>query len=494
MGTPLKLLLVGLCALLIALAVSLVHGRPTAVFSAQTADPPDSATQAAFTAAGCGGCHVIPGIPNAVGQVGPDLTSIGNDAAGRVAGQDAEAYIRESVLDPNAFIAPACPAGECPSDVMPPNMADRLSADELDHIIVHLLTLQGEGVTSPPPYELTPIVIIRPSETSLTPFAEPPKTYEDAQVLLGKYLFFDPRLSGDSNVSCATCHQPDKAYTDGLALSDGYTSMGYFRNTPTLYNIVYNEGYLYWDGRLDALDMPTTVRDHLTEAHFMNSDGRLLVERLKQVPEYVQLFQDAYGKNPSFGGVLNAVTAYVHSLNSAAAPYDLYLAGDQDALPTEALAGLELFQANCAACHSGPTFSDGAFYVSGIPENGDIWADPMRHITFRHFMRQLGVPNYRNLTVDVGLYDVTKEAADWGAFRTAPLREAVHTAPYMHNGIFGTLAEVVDFYNDSLALNLTAAEKAQLLAFLNSLSSPELPAVEATDQPAYQLRTLGDNQ
>jgi len=494
MRTPLKFFAIGAFALLAILMVSLLSSSPTAVFSAQTSDPPDAATQAAFVTAGCAGCHTIPGVDNAVGQVGPTLINIGNDAADRVAGMDAEAYIRESILDPNAFIAPECPIGACPSDVMPPNMDERLTTDEIDFIVSHLLTLTGEGVTSLPEYELTPIVVERPSEASLEPFAEPPKTYEDAQVLLGKYLFFDARLSGDTNSSCATCHQPDNGYTDGLALSDAYTSMGYFRNTPSLYNMVYNEGYVYWDGRLDATDLPTTVRDHLTEAHFMTMDGRLMTERMKQVPEYVQLFNDAFGSGPSFGGILKSLTAYVHSLNTAATPYDLYLAGDETALDEDALAGMELFDANCASCHSGPTYSDGEFYVSGVAENDDIWADPMRHITFRRFFRQLGVPNYRNLTEDVGLYAVTKDDADWGAFRTAPLREVAHTAPYMHNGTLATLDDVVDFYNDSMELELSADEMAQLVVFLNSLSSDELPVVELTDQPAYQLRTLGDNR
>lgn len=494
MRIPYKLLAVGLSAILIALVMGLVNGRPAPAFSAQTADPPDTEIQAAFAASGCGGCHTIPGIPNAVGQVGPNLSNIGNNAASRVAGLDAEAYLRESILNPSAFIAPECPNGACPENVMPPNMGERLTTKELDLIVGHLLSLTGAGVTSAPPYELIPIEIVRPSETTHTPFAEPSQTYEDAQVLLGKYLFFDPRLSGDANISCATCHQPDNAFTDGQALSAAYTGMGYFRNTPTLYNLVYNQGYVYWDGRLDATDLPTTMRDHITEVHFMAMDGRLMVERLKQVPEYIQLFQDAYGKNPSFGNVLNALTAYIHSLNSAAAPYDLYLAGDESALSADALAGLELFNANCAACHTGPTFSDGQFYVSGVPENGDIWADPLRHVVFRRFFRQLGTPNYRNLTEDVGLFAVTKEDEDWGAFRTAPLRELAYTAPYMHNGVFATLEDVVEFYNTGLDLGLNATEIGQLVAFLNALSSEELPIVAPVGQPDYQLRTLGDNQ
>jgi len=213
------------------------------------------------------------------------------------------------------------------------------------------------------------------------------------------------------------------------------------------------------------------------------------------VPEYVQLFQDAYGSNPSFGKVLGAITAYVQSLNSGQTPYDLFMSGDEEALSEDAVAGLELFegQAGCADCHSGPAFSDGNFYVNGVPENGDIWADPLRHIVFRRFFRQLGVPNYRALTEDPGHYALTKEEGDRGAFRTAPLREVARTGPYMHNGVFRTLEEVVAFYNESQDLGLTATEMEQLLAFLNSLSSESI-AVEVPTQPDYQVRPLGDNR
>jgi cytochrome c peroxidase len=494
MRIELKWLMFG--AVLLGAISSLVvsFGSPQAARSADTSDPPDAATEAAFAQGGCAGCHTIPGIPNAVGQVGPDLSTIGSEASDRRAGLDAGTYILESILDPAAFIAPECPFGDCPQNVMLPNIAERLNEEQIDGITEYLLTLTGEGVTSAPPYELVPIEIVRPAEADVIPFAEPPRTYDDALVLLGKYLFFDPRLSGDANVSCATCHEPDHAWSNPDALSPGYTGTAYFRNAPTIMNTVYHD-YLYWDGRMDGADMPTLVRDHITEAHFMNSDGRLMVERVKQVPEYVQLFQDAYGTNPSFGRVLGAVTAYVQSLNSGLSPYDLYEAGDQDALSADAISGLELFEgkAGCAGCHAGPTFSDGDFYVHEVPENAEIWADPLRHITFRRFFRQLGVPNYRALDADPGLFALTKEDPDQGAFRTAPLREVARTAPYMHNGVFETLQEVVEFYNDKDDLGLTSREIEQLVTFLENLSS-EPVGVEPIDQPDYQLRTLGDNR
>lgn len=487
-------LLIGSLIFVGVLMVTLVVGRPPAATGAATGQAPDPATEAAFAKAGCAACHTIAGIPAAEGEVGPDLSRIGLDAESRIEGLDAEEYIRQSILDPGAFLAPACPAGPCPANVMPPTFGERLSPDEIDLISGYLLTLRGEGVTTDV-VPFTAIPIDRPAESAVSPFAEPPKQYEDAQVLFGQYLFFDPRLSGDGSISCASCHRPEQGWADGQPLSDGYPGTAYFRNAPTVMNTVYLN-YLYWDGRMDGADLPTLVRDHLTEGHFMNSDGRLMVERVKQVPEYVQLSQEAFGANPSFGRVLNALTAYVHSLNSGPTPYDLFLAGNESALSGEAAAGLALFEgaAGCAACHSGTLLTDEQFYNLGVPSAEEaIWGEPVRHITFRRFFRQLGTPNYRALLDDPGTFAITQDEAERGAFRTAPLREISRTAPYMHNGTFATLEEVVRFYDGRDALGLTDGEVAQLVAFLESLSSDPID-VTPPAAPPYQLRTLGENQ
>ncbi len=497
MQTKLRWLLPICVIIFMAIGLGVFFYQPTATLSAQ-AGPLDAPTNAAFTRGGCGACHTIPGVPIAFGLAGPDLSAIGVEAGDRVAGMDAEAYIRESILDPEAFIAENCPTGICPAGVMPINMPEKLSEDELNRIVTYLVALNGKMEPLSPDYEPIPIEIVRPPESSQTAFAEPPRSYEDAQVLLGKYLFFDMRLSGDASVSCATCHRPEYAFTDGQALSDGATGTLYFRNVPTVMNSSFQD-YLYWDGRMDGDDMPTLVRDHIIEAHFMSIDGRFMTERIKQVPEYVLLFEEVYGSGPSFGGILKAVTAYVQTLNSAPSPYDLYVAGDDSALSADAQAGLELFEgkAGCASCHAGDTFSDGNFYALGVPENDEIWADPIRHVTFRRFFRLFGTPNFRALANDPGHYAITLSDEEWGAFRTAPLRELVYTAPYMHNGTMATLEDVVQFYNDGAAtgesLELTNAEIGQLVAFLESLSG-ELPEVEVPELPQYQLRPLGDNR
>ncbi len=478
-------------------------GEPVAV--AQIQAPED--VVAAFNKGGCGNCHTIAGVPGATGTVGPNLSEIGAVAASRKEGYTAEEYIRESILDPNAFIAPECPNGPCPAGVMLQSFGETLSEKDLDTIVNYLAALGTDkmaeftGAEAMAP-ESIPVEL--PPESVLEPFQELPKEPADeALIVLGKYLFFDPRLSGNVSPSCASCHQPDKAWADGQALSRGYPSTSYFRNTPTLLNTAYAE-WLYWDGRMDGGDMPTLVRDHLTEAHFMSMDGRLMAERLKQVPAYVELFDKAFGGEPSFGKVLKAITAYVQTLNSPPTPYDQYLAGDTEALSEDAKAGLALFQdkAQCSTCHSGPLFTDNDFHNIGVATDQEMFNDPERHLTFRRFFYLFGVPNYRSLREDVGRYALTKMDEDWGKFRTPSLREVSRTAPYMHNGSLATLEDVVRFYNEGGGpnqtaglepLNLTDEEIGQLVAFLESLSSEPIPVEEPT-LPDYGIVPLGSTE
>lgn len=326
------------------------------------------------------------------------------------------------------------------------------------------------------------------------------------QVELGRLLFFDERLSGDNALACGYCHQPDKGWADGEPLSEGYPGSPYFRNAQSLLNVVF-QPQLYWDGRLSGRDLPTLVRDHLTEAHFMNADGRLLQERLKQVPEYVGMFERAFGPgDPSFGKILNALAAFVRTLVSRNVPFDRHLKGDPAALTEEAKRGLALFtgRAGCARCHNGPLLSDGKYHALGLSENPRILEEPERHITLRRFNRTLGVPNAVNVREDVGRYAVTKDRKDWKAFRTPSLRELKHTAPYMHNGSLARLADVVAFYDRGGGngtpkspwlepLGLSEAEKGDLVAFLESLSGEPIVMEWPRNLPEYQVRPFGKN-
>lgn len=336
-----------------------------------------------------------------------------------------------------------------------------------------------------------------------------PKKVNEARAALGEMLFFDTRLSGDTANSCASCHDPAQGWGDGAPLSTGYSGVEYFRNAPGLFNVA-NRKYFMWDGRLDGADLGTVVRDMLTESHTMHMDSRLAQERLKQIPEYVEMFEAAYGAEPYGGRIYGAIGEYLKTIRTEGAPFDAYLRGDESALSDSAKRGMGIFagEAGCASCHSGALLSDGDLRATGVPDHpellglaGDPETAALRQITMLRHYATLGTPNYMNLREDVGNYVVTKDDADIGKFVTPSLWDVGQTAPYMHSGVFDTLAEVVEFYDagggsnnpSGLApLGLSNAEKADLIAFLDSLTG-DAPDVTEPELPDYTLYELGQN-
>ncbi|MBT0960287.1 cytochrome c peroxidase [Denitromonas iodatirespirans] len=319
-------------------------------------------------------------------------------------------------------------------------------------------------------------------------------------VELGKHLFFDTRLSGDMGVSCASCHDPAKGFSDGMPLSAGYPSVEYFRNAPTLINSRFKNVFM-WDGRLDGADMGTLVRDMLTEAHTMNMDSRLMQERLSQVPEYVAMWQKFRKDDINGMRVYGVVGEYVKTLVSQNAPIDRFLKGDGSALTSQQKDGYEIFtgKGGCVACHNGPLGSDGQVHNTGVPENPEVLKNPNRTVTLLRHYATSGMPNYMNARTDLGHYAISKDPADMNKFATPSLRELKYTAPYMHNGMLTTLDQVVDFYNQGggqgselTPLGLSGSEKKALVAFLEALSGEPLNVVAPT-LPDYQPRQFGKN-
>jgi len=301
---------------------------------------------------------------------------------------------------------------------------------------------------------------------------------------LGKRLFYDTRLSGDTSLACASCHQPDKAFTDGLALSTAYSGSEHFRNTPTLANAGRRAAWFH-DGRLGT-NLNDVVRESLTETYFMNMDMRIMQERLKQDPVYIDMFKKAGKGEPSNGGARSAIQEFVKSITSSGAPFDT---GNMSA---SAKAGFDLFKgkAGCVQCHTGARFTDDQPYNTGVPENPDIWSNPDRHATFVAYAKFMGIENYMNVRRDLGAFvrDHRQESA--GKFMTPTLRELTYTAPYMHNGMLASLEDVINFYNRGggnsvnkdkrlRPLSLTGEEKSNLADFLRSLSG------NSFDVPSY---------
>jgi cytochrome c peroxidase len=274
---------------------------------------------------------------------------------------------------------------------------------------------------------------------------------------LGKRLFSEARLSRDGSVSCATCHDPSRAFTDGRALAQGIRGQVGPRSTPTIVNRGIGRTE-FWDGRAGSLE--DQALGPIQAPVEMDLSIEEAVERLRRDASYVAAFEAAFGGEPTRDRLARALAAYQRTVYSVDAPFDRFLAGDTEALSPQAQRGLVLFggKARCGECHSGPNFSDELFHTLGLG------ADPGRGA-------------------------VTRVETDRGAFKTPTLREIAKTAPYMHDGSLATLEEVVDYYDKGgtphpnlspkmTRLGLTEEERSDLLSFLRSLSGTivELPA------------------
>lgn len=331
-----------------------------------------------------------------------------------------------------------------------------------------------------------------------------PTTPQKAE--LGKLLFFDPRTSGDSSTSCASCHNPDQGWGDGGDLSRGYPGTQHWRNSQTIINSPFYQK-LFWAGESTSLE--SQADSAITGNLAGNGDPMMIEERLKQIPEYRRRFREVFGtEDIRYAWVLKAIAAFERAYVVSEAkkvPFDRYMAGDEKALSPEARKGLQLFtgKARCVVCHDGPLFSDEDYHNLDVPKNPAFEEDPLRQVALRYQHVIRGVDekkDYRPADQDLGLYYTTKRLEDRGRFRTPSLRETKYTAPYMHNGAFFTLEEVVDFYNqgggDDLnkspllkPLGLSDVDKQELLAFMESLSmtqpltlvAPKLPDFAATE-------------
>lgn len=273
------------------------------------------------------------------------------------------------------------------------------------------------------------------------------------EVELGKTLFYDPRLSMNKAQSCASCHNPDLGFGDGLAKGHGTMGNTLGRNTPHLYNLAWNAVF-FWDGRAATLEEQALGPIKAPGEMALPLDS--LVPRLGRASYYRKKFPEVYGKSGiSLENIARAIASFERSLISDNSPFDKYMKGEKTAMIPSAVRGMELFKgkANCVACHSGPNFTDESFHNIGIGDK------------------------------DEGRNAIMRGATLVGAFKTPGLRNVTLTAPYMHDGSEASLEEVIQFYNkggkskknlDKLMkpLHLNAAEVQDLITFMGALSSP----------------------
>ena len=341
-----------------------------------------------------------------------------------------------------------------------------------------------------PPLGPLPAVPV-PSDNPMTP----------AKVELGKMLFWDTRLGGDASSPCVVCHEPSKGWGDAGEISRGYPGTQHWRNSQTILNSAYYNK-LFWEGNVTSLEgqAPAAAEGNVAG----NGDPSLMEMRMRFIPEYVRRFKEVFGVEwPRITQAWQAIAAFERTIVSDAkkVPFDRYMAGDRSALSESALRGMAVYHGKgaCIECHNGPLASDQKFYSLGVPENEVFRTDALYQVTHRweHYQKGVTEPGYRNADLDMGLYYQTKNPKDSGKFRTPSLRELKYTAPYMHNGVFYTLDEVVDFYDKGggtlgpnkstriRPLGLTAQEKKDPVAFLESLSMDTPLIVDSPRLPPY---------
>ena len=292
---------------------------------------------------------------------------------------------------------------------------------------------------------------------------------------LGRLLFFDPLLSNNHRVACATCHQPELAMADGLPVGDALAAAAggeLPRASPTIYNVRFQHA-LFWDGRASSAE-DLALQPIENPQEMGNTVDHVLTE-LAGLGEYQQRFARAYG-GLDRSSLQRAIACFISSVTANDAPADRYLQGDSTAMSAEAVAGFNLYfgKARCSRCHyvpifagtEGPSFTETEFRVTGVPERGV-------------FPRRLTADRGR-----AGVAGIEEDPSTLHAFKAPTLRNITYTAPYMHNGAFSTLEEVVDFYDKGAGpgqgyavpnldpvmrqgpLFLSDAEKQSLLTFL----------------------------
>lgn len=288
------------------------------------------------------------------------------------------------------------------------------------------------------------------------------------KIALGKQLYFDKRLSQDKSISCASCHDPKKGWSNGEQFATGVRNQLGGRNAPTIINSAYNR-FQFWDGREPSLEHQAL--GPIANPIEMSMKLDEVVARLNKIEGYRKQFREVFGTDVTEKNIAKAIAAYERTILSGDAPFDRFKAGDKSALSESAQRGMKLFfnKARCSSCHTGPNFTDNGFHNVGI---GMDKAKP-----------------------DPGRQVISKLEGDTGSFKTPTLREVARSAPYMHDGRFKTLEEVVEHYNkggiandyldeEIFALNLSEQEKKDLVTFLREgLSSQSYPMHEAPVLP-----------
>jgi cytochrome c peroxidase len=306
----------------------------------------------------------------------------------------------------------------------------------------------------PEPARLPPVPV--PADNPMT----------DPKIRLGMQLYFDPRLSADETISCATCHAPATGWANHHRTDTGIRGQVGTRNSGSIIDSAYMK-YQFWDGRAASLEEQALGPIH--NPIEMGETLENVVRKLQAIPGYRAEFERVFASPVTTDGIAKAIAAFERTIVSGPSPYDRFIAGERGAMSPAAQRGMTLFngKAHCSTCHPGPVFSDQSFHNIGVGMNA---AKP-----------------------DLGREAISKDPRDRGRFKTPGLRNVAQTHPYMHDGSEATLMEVVLIYDRGgvpnpnldpliVPLGLTEREREDLVAFLESLTGP-VPIVRAPALP-----------
>jgi len=362
------------------------------------------------------------------------------------------------------------------------------------------------------------VAIVKNPPLGLPPLKIPqanPITIE--KVALGKKLFFDRRLSINDTFSCAMCHIPEQGFTNNeMRTAVGVEGRSNLRNAPTIYNVAYYK-LLFQDGREFTLENQIW-QPILNHTEMAAPSIGYIINKIRRIPDYDGLFESAFDEGPTVENIGQALASYERTLLAANSPFDRWYFGkEENAISESAKKGFLLFmgKANCSSCHTVNSdyalFTDNLLHNTGVGYKvsmGDIYIgkemEPLSSSEKKEKKKVQLAPgvfvnvdksiidsvSQQKLPNDLGLYSVTENPNDRWKFRTSSLRNVELTAPYMHNGIFSSLEEVIDFYNQGgiknellspllRALELKVEEKENLLAFLLSLTGGNVPVLVA---------------
>lgn len=300
------------------------------------------------------------------------------------------------------------------------------------------------------------------TQTSLPQYRD---GFSPQQIDLGRYLFFDPFLSADNSIACASCHQPDKGFSDGLARSVGINGQIGTRSAPSLWNSAFLTRF-NWDASANSFEQQ--VQNPLFSAHEMNNEPQQLLDKLHAQPNYQHLFSQAFKDGVSLANVYTALAAFQSSLISLNSRYDQYAHGNHDVLNAAEIRGMNVFRsfvARCAECHTPPLFTNNQIAVIGVPEPEETPFDKGAEKTFSE----------RKLR---------------GGFKVPTLRNINLTAPYMHQGNFDRLRDVTAFYNNGRG---HAMPEDDHLYIHWHISEPQLTDAEIDDVVTF-MGTLTDEK